>query len=584
MTQRPSQSASDIEKAIQKDLLFEFNFSKLSLHDVVLGPNAVRSLVNNNTLQELLFEADYSDTLFRGLGELLKHTAQLERLTLRGRGNKLTLEGAKAFSEGLAHNTTLKRLSVSIDSHNEFWSEVCGNLNHNSSLQELDLHQSSLPASFFQRLSAGLKHHRTLHTMRLYWCQISTHALAALLNHNPCISNLYLFRCKFDDLPALVRAIEASQVLTSLTFDCHVTDSEPLINSVKQHNVLTTLHLTSIFNDLHLHHFVPLMRALQSNTTLTSLGLRSNNIKDSELFKALGDMLKVNKSITHLDLLYCKDGEVYTRVAEALAVNTTMQKLELSCLRYNEIADNECEAMTDALKINRSLTDLSIMLTTHGTNRLCEVLQVNDTVTGLHIDVLYLKDSFKELCAMLAQNKVLTALSLDYRNFMNGHKLLGNALLAHQSLKKLTLTCSPVAFEHLCKALSKLPQLVNLNLKFLVTQGTMDEQLKFHALSLLKSVLRKNRLITTASVDLDAYTNNTFESEQLIETEIRRNRQLQSTLLGDMAVLLNNIAHSTSALDLFPMEIWHAIFCHLTLPGIKVCTFVNNVVKKYSLM
>lgn len=575
----------DVKEAIDKDLPFECSLSKLRLFQgMVLKSNGVRALCNNTALQELFIEADQNNALFEALGEILKHSKQLHRVHINGQGTNLTVAGAKAFVEGLAHNKTLKRLFLGNLNHaSEFWSEVCGNLDKSTSLNELDLNNVNLLASFYKLLSAGLLRHQTLHTIRFYWSNINTHALAELLKNTKHIATVYLYCCKFDDLTVLSHAIELSPVLTSLTVDCRMNDSLPLINAVKQHKTLTTLHLTSIFRGTNLDYFVPLMQALQSNTTLTTLGLRSNGISDNQQLAAIRDMLKANKSITHLDLMYCTSGEVYTRVAEALAVNTTLQKLELSCFYHHNITDEQCRSIADALKINSSLTDLSIMLGTPGTNALCEALTTNRSVSSLQIDVLYLKDSFNALCTMLTKNKSLTSLNLDYRDFMNGHKLLGDALLVNKLVKKLTLTCSPVAFEHLCRALKKLPQLATLHLKFLVTQGAIDEKLKSHALGLLKAVLKKNRVITTATIDLDPYANN-FESERLVEIEIANNRQIQSTIQGDAAVLLQNIVRSSGALELFPLEIWLAIFCQVTFPGVKFSEVVNRIVKKRSLV
>lgn len=571
---------ADVEAAIDKDVPFECAVNKLRLAPgTVIKSNGVHALCTSSALQELYVEV----AQYEALGTIVKHAKRLHRLHINCSASK-AVAGAKEFIEGLAHNRTLKRLFLgSLKDDSEFWGEVCGNLGKNSSLEELALDHITLPAPFFDRLKTGLLHHPTLHTIRFYWSSINALALADLLRHNNRITTIYMYCCKFDDLTVLSQAIESSRALTSLTVDGRLSDSLPLINAVKHHSTLTTLHLTSIFGGTDSANFGVLMQALQSNATLTSLGLRSNAVTDPQLLATLGDMLKTNKSITHLDLMYCRSGEAYVRVAEALRVNSTLQKLEISCFYHHDITDEQCQSIADALKMNNTLTDLSIMLGTPGTNALCKALTTNCAVKSLRIDVLYLKDSFTGLCAMLTTNTALTSLNLDYRDFMNGHKLLGDALLVNKLVKRLTLTCSPVAFEHLCASLKKLPQLTTLHLKFLVTQGAIDEKLKLHALKLLKTVLKKNHVITTATIDLDPYANN-FESEQLVQEEIENNRKAQSTIIGDTAVLLHNIVRSSSALELFPGEIWLAIFCQKTFPGVKFPQVVNRIVKQYSLV
>ena len=97
-------------------------------------------------------------------------------------------------------------------------------------------------------------------------------------------------------------------------------------------------------------------KGLQQNTAILHLNLRNTRL---ETAWALSTMLKVNETLTHLDLsenLYFSDNGAYW-VSQGLQYNTTLVYLNLSS---TEITEEGAEYIAQALKSNRSLQTLNI--------------------------------------------------------------------------------------------------------------------------------------------------------------------------------------------------------------------------------
>ncbi len=112
-----------------------------------------------------------------------------------------------------------------------------------------------------------------------------------------------------------------------------------------------------------------LAEAISHNKSIRTLGLAKNLIGKSELLnivypgfvrggERLGDMLKVNRTLTKLDLSWNSirlDSAI--AVAKSLEVNSTLQTLLLG---YNGFGDIPSQILGQSLKTNKSLTELDV--------------------------------------------------------------------------------------------------------------------------------------------------------------------------------------------------------------------------------
>ncbi|KJE94543.1 hypothetical protein CAOG_05175 [Capsaspora owczarzaki ATCC 30864] len=125
--------------------------------------------------------------------------------------------------------------------------------------------------------------------------------------------------------------------------------------------------------------------ALKVNTTLTQLDLPYNQIGDVGAH-AIAQALKVNTTVTKLYLLRNQIGDVGAQaIAEALKGNTTLTHVNLF---HNHIGDAGAQAIAEALKGNTKLTKLYLgwnRVGDAGALSISEALQKNTTLRNLNL-------------------------------------------------------------------------------------------------------------------------------------------------------------------------------------------------------
>ena len=129
------------------------------------------------------------------------------------------------------------------------------------------------------------------------------------------------------------------------------------LTAMLQVNKILTLLDLSGNHDLGAYY---VFQGLQQNTSLVHLNLSSVNlIGKDDAGQALTTMLRVNKTLTHLDLsgnLNFSDSGAYC-VCQGLQHNTSLVYLNL---RYTGISDKGAEDLVQALESNHSLHILDI--------------------------------------------------------------------------------------------------------------------------------------------------------------------------------------------------------------------------------
>ena len=194
-------------------------------------------------------------------------------------------------------------------------------------------------------------------------------ALAEALLHNTTVKKLDIstnFICYENEESAikLVNILLSNRTLTELVFSqnyCGYKVAEICAEALKSNQTLTTLDISS--NNIGDVGAIAFAQALNINQTLTTLDISHNNIGD-EGVEYIVEELKTNKTLTTLGINNNKIGNIGAR---ALAVvlgkggNTTLTTLDISHNYY--IGDEGAKSFAEALKINESLTTLDISAT-----------------------------------------------------------------------------------------------------------------------------------------------------------------------------------------------------------------------------
>jgi len=128
-----------------------------------------------------------------------------------------------------------------------------------------------------------------------------------------------------------------------------------------------------------------LSEGLKVNTSLTELDLRTNGISFRGVHD-LCDVLSCNRTITKLDLSLNNFGsQVGRKLGEFLVNNRTLQKLNL---RGNDLGDGGAGLVLNALLTNKTLTDIDLSTNSFGKNQvnlICELSYRNTVLRRLDI-------------------------------------------------------------------------------------------------------------------------------------------------------------------------------------------------------
>ena len=207
-----------------------------------------------------------------------------------------------------------------------------------------------------------------------------------------------------------------------------------------------------------------LFEGLQSNTTLTHLNL-SNSL--SWPTKATGlklcTMLKTNKTLTHLDLSGNYDPQdksfsLSYYVFQGLLHNKSLVHLDLSCTGLVDTVDS-MKALSKMLKVNKSLKHLNLSNNNFGVSFLIfQSLQHNTTLVHLNLSETKLKlrgPTLEALSEMLQVNDSLAHIDVSKNKFSGSEvshvfqSLRHNTTLVHLNLSNdFGFTDAPKALFH----------------------------------------------------------------------------------------------------------------------------------------
>ena len=273
----------------------------------------------------------------------------------------------KVFENKISELQVLRYWKGNIDSQNAV--DIFRSLEHNTSLEELDLSENSQLAEGDSEavgcaIERMLKVNRTLKVLNLSNCVLDTAVVthtAAGLVHNAALVELNIawniLSVTSEGWVHLFKALSNTSLkkLHISYNNLGMEGSVALAKILSCNKSLTELNLRSC--DIPATGLREIARALLQNTSLKKLDISRNNL-GMEASVALAGMLSCNKSLTELNLGLCDIPEAGLReIAGGLLQNTSLKKLDISC---NKPGMEGSVALAGMLSCNKSLTELNL--------------------------------------------------------------------------------------------------------------------------------------------------------------------------------------------------------------------------------
>ena len=243
--------------------------------------------------------------------------------------------------------------------------------------------------------NTDLSHITELHFVNTTLQMPSTHSekefgsvFKEFLEMNKSLTHLTLSNYSIIDSRYIFQGLQYNNTLVHLNLSSAgfvVADREALTTMLQVNNTLTHLDISGKFIFLESSN---IFRALQHNARLLYLSL--SNIKfDDAVWPALITMLQINKTLTHLDLsinLMPRSCNIF----QALHHNTSLVYLNLSKTSL-VVTEDTAQALTTMLKVNKTLVhldlseNLELFTSRQGVNCMCEGLRHNNTLSYLKL-------------------------------------------------------------------------------------------------------------------------------------------------------------------------------------------------------
>jgi Ran GTPase-activating protein (RanGAP) involved in mRNA processing and transport len=326
---------------------------------------------------------------------------------------------------GIKKNTTITTLKLWGNKIGiEGAKALAGMLEKNETITKLDLSRNNIGDDGAKALAEALKVNKTITTLHLLYNNIGKDGAIAL--GRACAGKnikVDFGNTKNNDLFKLAQGTFEGEKL-DLSYD-HIRDAGAIAiaDMLKVNKTITELNLSD--NDIGIDGAKALAAMLEKNNTITELCLFRNNIKDDGA-KALAGMLEKNNTITELNLSSNNieiDGA--KAIADALKVNKTITTLDLS---YNNIGDDGAKALAEALKVNNTITTLELWFNEigkDGAKALADMLKVNETITRLELSGNNIGiEGAIAIAKALKENKAITKL------YLGGNAITANVIIA----------------------------------------------------------------------------------------------------------------------------------------------------------
>ena len=266
-----------------------------------------------------------------------------------------------------------------------------------------------------------------LHEIGLQFTEQSGSALTKLLKVNKSLKKLDLSDNSISDSGAccIFEGLQQNTTLSKLNLSntgIIVPDTARSLTESLQVNK-SLRHLDISQSSLLNYGARLIFESLQHNDTLLSLNVSDVGMSanDPDTVKSLTKMIRVNKSLTHLDI--SENGlELCSKIFESLQHNTTLVSLNLSDTGISVTDPDTVKSLTKMFQLNKSLESLDFSLNRFSDFGACcifEGLQHNTTLVELNLEGNNVTgtdpDTLQSLTKMFQVNKSLSRLDLSSR-------------------------------------------------------------------------------------------------------------------------------------------------------------------------
>ena len=191
--------------------------------------------------------------------------------------------------------------------------------------------------------------------------------------------------------------------------------------------------------------------SLQHNTSLVDLNLSKTWLTATkDTAQTLGEMLQVNKTLTHLDLSNNRNlklaGSRACSIFLSLQHNNTLVDLNLSNTGLTSTEDT-AQVLGEMLRVNKTLTHLDLSknetLADLGAREIFTNLQHNTTLTSLNLSFAEITDEGADYIAQAFEcNHCLEIIDITHNAFkIDGCHCIINSVMSNATLKKIDMFC-----------------------------------------------------------------------------------------------------------------------------------------------
>ncbi|KAL0229191.1 hypothetical protein GEMRC1_013811 [Eukaryota sp. GEM-RC1] len=220
-----------------------------------------------------------------------------------------------------------------------------------------------------------------------------------------------------------------------------------LAEALKVNSTITYINLTQ--NSIGPERTRVLVEVLKVNSTITHVDLGDNSI-GPEGARALADVLKVNSTIVEIYLKSNSIGPEGARaLADSLKVNSTITYINLT---QNSIGPEGARVLADALKVNSTITHVDLgdnYIGPEGARALADALKVNSTIVDIYLTQNSIgPEGARALAGALKVNFSVTSVDLSYNHIeIEGVRALADSLKVNSTITYISLTQNSIGPE-----------------------------------------------------------------------------------------------------------------------------------------
>ncbi|KAL0483244.1 ubiquitin conjugating enzyme E2 [Acrasis kona] len=446
-----------------------------------------RSYLASSVLTRLILSNNLSlgDQGAVHLGHFLRQHVNLPLLEELDLSNcNISVDGANSISEVILVKKHLKILKLADNQLGDGLAVIVKNLSYSSSIQQVDL--SRVDGNFGiqgESIVKLIQLTRTLRCLNLWMVKDVSkwfHNVFDQLSINETITRLNLGETKFRNLSLLGRALANNRSIEFLDL---------------AHNNITASDVYMLFNELIARN--------SSMSGVKELILANNNFgsydKEAHI-KSIGYWLNKSPNLIYLDMTGCDvEGRHMDTIGFALAQPSC--KLETLLLRGNKIKKNAIKALSSALEVNNTVSNLDLsgnQLGVQGANLIMNMLHHNKCITDLNLygNMIEIEGAIFISSALSEKNKSIKHLDMGLNNIKaRGAYQISQMLKKNTTIERLRLKSNNIPDKTArvfvdsiieCSSVSNL-KLLALGGNLLSDSVSSEMSLKFNQCDILKN-------------------------------------------------------------------------------------------------